>query len=62
MLVEAFIAKLAVEAFDERVFDRLAGSDESQRAIREPRIVRLELDDGLDECVARTLRSGLLGA
>src|SRR5712692_4915841 len=28
----------------------------------EPRIARLELDDGLDECVARPLRSGLLRA
>src|SRR6202521_2092832 len=28
----------------------------------EPRITRLELDDGLDECVARPLWSGLLGA
>src|SRR5712692_8451336 len=28
----------------------------------EPRIARLELDDGLDECRARSLRSGLLGA
>jgi hypothetical protein len=25
----------------------------------EPRIVRLELDDGADECLARTLRAGL---
>ena len=28
----------------------------------EPRIARLELDDGLDECLARPLRSGLLRA
>jgi hypothetical protein len=28
----------------------------------ELRIARLELDDGLDECVARAFRSGLLGA
>src|SRR5215471_18324368 len=28
----------------------------------EPRIARLELDDGLDEWLARPLRSGLLGA
>src|SRR6202521_4795381 len=28
----------------------------------EPRIARLELDDGLDKCVARPLRSGLLRA
>ena len=28
----------------------------------EPRIARLELDDSLDQCVARPLRSGLLRA
>src|SRR6266487_3311791 len=28
----------------------------------EPRIARLELDDGLDDCLARSLWSGLLGA
>ena len=28
----------------------------------EPRIARLELDDGLDECVARSLRPGLPAA
>ena len=28
----------------------------------EPRIARLEFDDGLDECLARPLRSGLLRA
>ena len=28
----------------------------------EPRIARLELDDSLDECLARTLRAGLLRA
>ena len=28
----------------------------------EPRIAQLELDDGLDECLARPLRSGLLRA
>ena len=31
MLVEAFIAKLPVEAFDIRVLDRLTRSDEAQR-------------------------------
>src|SRR5262245_20512173 len=28
----------------------------------EPRLTRLELDDGLDECLARPLRSGCLRA
>ena len=42
VLVQALIAKLAVEAFDIRVFDRFAGANEAQReaAVIRPRIER----------------------
>src|SRR6266851_6296868 len=39
-----------------------ARDDAGNPRTAEPRIARLELDDGLDECRARSLRSGLLWA
>ena len=38
------------------------GDDQRNAWTAEPRIARLELDDGLDKCLARALRAGLLGA
>ena len=38
------------------------GDDVRNPRAAEPWITRVELDDGLDECVAPTLWSGLLGA
>jgi hypothetical protein len=34
VLVQAFVTEVPVEAFDERVFDRLAGTDEAEPAAR----------------------------